>query len=166
MLLFIDLLGLNAKDLEWYQMLVRTLLVFMAALVFIRLSGMRTFGTSSAFDIVVSISLGAILSRCIMGHYPFFPGLLTAGFLVILHRLVAWLASRSPFFCKLTEGSPVLLFTEGALKEKERKKYNITDVEIMTALHEQNLDGYEKVKDIWLEPDGELSVVKKDSGGE
>lgn len=164
MILLNDLLGLDAKDLEWYQMLVRTFIVFVAALVFIRLSGMRTFGTSSAFDIVVSITLGAILSRCIMGHYPFFAGLLTAGFLGILHRLVAWLASRSSFFRKLTEGSPVLLFTNGRPQEQTIRKYNITDIEMLSALHEQNLDNYEKVKDIWLEPDGELSVVKKDPG--
>jgi uncharacterized membrane protein YcaP (DUF421 family) len=162
-MLFIDLLGLTAKDLEWYQMLMRTLIVFMAALAFIRLSGMRTFGTSSAFDIVVSITLGAIMSRCIMGHYPFFPGLLTGGFLVCLHRLVAWLATRSSSFRKLTEGSPVLLFSNGTPKEKAKKKYNITDTEMMTALHEQNADSYDQVKDIWLEPDGELSVVKKNS---
>jgi len=162
MLLFIDLLGPGTTDLEWYQMLVRTLIVFILAIAFIRLSGMRTFGTSSAFDVVVSISLGAIMGRCIMGHYPFFPGLLTAGFLVCIHRLTAWLASRSPFFCKLAEGDPVLLFSNGKQEEQTKKKYNITDNEMMAAIHEQSLDSFEKVKTIWLEHDGVISVIKKD----
>jgi uncharacterized membrane protein YcaP (DUF421 family) len=56
-----------------------------------------------------------------------------------------------------------LLFSNGVPKEKTKKKYNITDTEIMTALHEQNVDSYDHAKEIWLEPDGEISVVKKNS---
>jgi uncharacterized membrane protein YcaP (DUF421 family) len=161
MLLHIDLLGLDAKDLEWYQMFTRTLIVFFAALIFIRISGMRTFGTSSAFDVVVSITLGAILGRCIMGHYPFFPSLAAAGFFVCLHWLVARISARRPFICKLTEGDPILLFSDGEQKLQAQKKYNITPAEILAAIHEQNIDDFDRVKSIWLEPDGVLSVVKK-----
>ena len=161
MLSFIDLLGLQMKDLQWYQMLTRTFIVFIAALAFIRLSGMRTFGTSSAFDVVVSISLGAIMGKCIMGHYPFFPGLLAAGFLVCLHRLTAWLAARSALFRKVTEGDPVILFGNGVVKEDARKKYNITGTEITAAMHDQGMDDVAKVKTIWLEPDGSIRVVKE-----
>ena len=161
MLLNIDLLGLDAKDLEWYQMFARTLIVFFAALVFIRISGMRTFGTSSAFDVVVSITLGAILGKCIMGHYPFFPGLATAGFFVCLHWLVARISAQSPFIRKLTEGDPILLFSAGEQKLRAQKKYNITPAEILAAIHEQNIDNFDQVKSIWLEPDGMISVVKK-----
>jgi uncharacterized membrane protein YcaP (DUF421 family) len=161
LLLNIDLLGLDAKDLEWYQMFTRTLIVFFSALIFIRISGMRTFGTSSAFDVVISISLGAILGKCIMGHYPFLPGLATAGFFVCLHWLVARISSRNPFIRKLTEGDAVLIFAGGEHKLKAQKKYNITSAEIYAALHEQNLDSFDQVKMIWLEPDGMLSIVKK-----
>lgn len=161
MLLSIDLLGLHEPDLHWYQLLVRTFIVFIAAMAFIRLSGMRTFGTSSAFDVVVSISLGAIMGKCIMGHYPFFGGLLAGGTLVTLHRVVAWLSARNAFFCVLTEGKPVLLYHKEIKEVQEKKQYNITDQEIEAALHEQNIDSYENVKAVWLEPDGKLSIVKE-----
>src|ERR1700712_215578 len=95
MVLFIDLLGLSATDLEWYQMLVRTIIVFIAALAFIRLSGMRTFGMQSPFDMVVYITLGGMLSKTIMGHYPFGSCLIACASLVSLHRLVSFLSNKS-----------------------------------------------------------------------
>jgi len=70
MLRFIDLPGLNATDLDWYQMLTRTPIVFIAAPGFTRLPGMRVSGTSPAFDVVVSISPGAIMGKVIRYCFP------------------------------------------------------------------------------------------------
>src|SRR4051812_40574033 len=106
----IDLLGLNAKDLEWYQMVIRTIIVFIIAIIFIQIAGMRTFGTKTAFDVVVSITLGAILGRCITGHYPFFATLGTAMFLAMLHRFFAWISYRNKFLSKTIEGESQLLY--------------------------------------------------------
>ena len=162
MLLYIDLMGLDAKDLVWYQMLTRTFIVFIAALVFIRLTGMRTFGTQSAFDVIVVITLGGILGRCIMGHYPFFASLVAAAALAALHKLVSVLASRNEFIRRLVEGDAILLFDNGEKLVHKLKQYDITENELVAALHEQSLDNFSKVKNIWLEPDGKLSVIKKD----
>lgn len=161
MFLLTDLLGLAEKDLDWYQMLTRAVIVFVLAMAAIRLSGMRTFGTQSAFDVVVSITLGGILGRCIMGHYPFFPSLTAAGALLALHRLAGFLAARSKWLGKMMEGEPVLVFKEGRREENILKKYDINEKELLMALHEESVDDFEKIKSIWLEPDGKLSVIKK-----
>jgi uncharacterized membrane protein YcaP (DUF421 family) len=161
MLLSIDLLGLDQKDLLWYQMMIRAILVFIIALVYIRIAGMRTFGTKSSFDVVLSITMGAVLSRAISGHYPFFACLAAAITLAIFHRLVAYLSSRSPSLNKLVSGKSIQVFAEGALLDDRLKKFHITNDDVIKTLHEQNLDDFEKVKSIWIETDGKLSVVKK-----
>lgn len=163
MLLSIDLLGLAEKDLEWYQMLARCTIVFIMALVFIRISGMRTFGTKSAFDVIVSITLGGMLGRCIMGHYPFFASLIASAGLILLHRLASFIVSRSKQMGRLIEGEAVLVFGNGRRQERTLKKYNINEQELLTAIHEDNLEDFGNVKYIWLEPDGKLSVIKKQS---
>ncbi|MCW3103102.1 MAG: hypothetical protein JWO09_1542 [Bacteroidetes bacterium] len=162
MLLYIDLLGLEEKDLEWYQMMTRTVVVFIAAVAFIRLAGMRTFGTKTPFDVVVSITLGALLSRCITGHYPFFATLLAAMSLAVVHRLCAWLAFRSKIIQKLMEGDSVLLFRNGVKEHRRLAKHCISEKDIIKALHEECLDSLDKVKELWLEPDGKISVIKKE----
>jgi uncharacterized membrane protein YcaP (DUF421 family) len=156
-----DLLGLDAEDLAWYQMCVRTVIVFILAIIFIRVAGVRTFGTKTSFDIVVSITLGALLSRCITGHYPFFPTLSAVLCLALFHRFSAWIVYRSKFLCRLMEGDSIPLFRGGKREQKNLAKHCVSEKDITKALHEQNLAGLEKVESIWLEPDGKISVVKK-----
>lgn len=157
-----DIIGLTNKDPEWYQVLARTVIVFITALGFIRISGMRTFGTQSAFDVVVSITLGALLSRCITGHYPFFNCLGAACLLVLLHRLAGYLSAKYKQVNKIITGEPKLLFDNGKLVTRHLKKYCISEDDIIKTLHEENLADFKKVKQIILETDGIISVIKNE----
>lgn len=162
MLTGVDLLGLELKDPEWYQMMVRAVIVFVVALIFIRLAGMRSFGFRSPFDVVLSITIGAVLSRGITGQHPFFSCLGAAITLAFFHRLVAWLSYKSRMIHKLTEGDPVLLYNSGELYKHNLAKYNITEGSIIRALHKNNQPDYKKVQSVWLETDGTISVVLKE----
>jgi uncharacterized membrane protein YcaP (DUF421 family) len=157
-----SILGLSAKDLEWYQMVLRAIIVYIVALAYIRIAGMRSFGTNSAFDVVVTITMGAVLSRSITGHYPFFPCLATAAVLALCHRLIAFLNFKVVAVRHAAEGRPVLLYTEGLFLEKNLSLHSIHRDDLERTLREEGIDGYEKVKSIWYEVDGKISVVKKE----
>jgi uncharacterized membrane protein YcaP (DUF421 family) len=157
-----DILGLESHDLAWHQMAVRAALIFFLAMAFIRIAGMRSFGNRSAFDVVLNITIGAILSRCITGHYPFFPCLAAAAILALCHRLTAFVASKSEKVRILMEGSPQLLYRNGKLDNDLLKKYSISNDDITRALHEENIDDLKKVKTVWYETDGKISIVKAD----
>jgi uncharacterized membrane protein YcaP (DUF421 family) len=156
-----DLLGLNAEDLEWYQMAVRGVIVFFSALVFIRIAGMRSFGSNSAFDVVLNITIGAILSRCITGHYPFFSCLLTAAILAICHRITAFATSRFEGVRQLIEGMPINLLEDGQLNDRLLRKFCISKEDVDRALREKSMDNLGSVKSVWYDTDGKISIVKK-----
>jgi uncharacterized membrane protein YcaP (DUF421 family) len=156
-----SILGLHAHELEWYQMAARAIFVFFVALIFIRVAGMRSFGNRSAFDVVLSITIGAILSRCITGHYPFFACLSAAAVLALCHRFTAFAATASENFRKLAEGDPVELFRDGTMKEKRVRKHSLNRNDVERAMHEENLEDLDKIKAIILETDGKISIIKK-----
>src|SRR5690242_16873509 len=158
-----NILGLSADELEWYQMVLRAIVVYAVALAYIRIAGMRSFGTSSAFDVVVTITMGAVLSRSITGHYPFFPCLITAAVLALCHRLIAFLNFKVDAVRRTAEGKPVLLFSEGLFVERNLSLHSIHRDDLERTLREQGLDGYSKVKTIWYEVDGKISVVTKEN---
>src|SRR5215831_5355873 len=65
-----DLFG-TGPNLTTLQMAVRSFVMFFIALALIRIGGMRIFGKKTAFDNVLSIMLGAILARGVIGATPF-----------------------------------------------------------------------------------------------
>ena len=72
---FTDLIGLHetAQTISAGQISARTAVVFLVAIVLLRLSGRRTFASNSALEMVVKFMLGATLSRAITADAPFSP---------------------------------------------------------------------------------------------
>lgn len=86
------------------QMILRAVIVFVIAVVLARIGSRRFMGRSAAFDLILGIMLGSVLSRAITGQSPFFPTLGAAAALVAMHTLVAVLAYRFHWFGTLAKG--------------------------------------------------------------
>ena len=157
-----DLLGLDAGKLTESQMCARAVVIFIASLLYVRLAGIRTLGRQSAFDILTSLMLGAVLGRAIVSEQSFFGSLLAALVIVLLHRLVAWISFRSKKAGKVLKGEALLLVRDGAKNAKHMRQGHITDEDMEEAMrHSANENSMSDVKEIYLERCGEISIVKK-----
>jgi hypothetical protein len=87
-----SLLGLDAEQLSAGQMALRALLTFVVTIAVVRLGDKRLFGKGTAFDIIVAIMIGSIMSRAVTGSSPLFATWVAGAVLVGLHWLLA--ASR------------------------------------------------------------------------
>ena len=158
----IDLLGLYAEQLTWYQMSLRAVLVFFLSIGYVRIAGIRTFGKASIFDQVTALMLGAIMGRAVVSTQPFFESLLASLVLMLLHRFSGFITYKSHQVGKVLKGERILLFKEGRLKEENLAKAHITEEDIQEALHLLiNEKDFNNVDAIYLERSGKLSIVKK-----
>src|SRR5882757_639190 len=152
----------EGHDLNAAQMMMRAVIVFLLTLVMIRLAGLRTFGKKSAMDNVVLIILGAVMSRAIVGVSPFVPITAACFVLVLVHRLLAWLSVYSGIIGRLVKGERICLLKDGVMIEQNLQKAMISHKDLMESVRLMtNEDGLGHVKDIYLERNGELSVIKK-----
>ena len=152
----------EGHDLNAAQMMMRAVIVFLLTLVMIRLAGLRTFGKKSAMDNVVLIILGAVMSRAIVGVSPFVPITAACFVLVLVHRLLAWLSVYSGIIGRLVKGERICLLKDGIIMEQNLTKAMISHKDLMESVRLMtNEDGLGHVKDIYLERNGELSVIKK-----
>ena len=145
------------------QMTVRAVLVFFAVLALLRVSGKRTFGANTAFDMVVKIVLGAVMSRAVVAASPFW-GTLLAGFVLVgLHRLLAWASFRSKTIGRLVKGEGMVLVEDGRPNAANLRRNNLTEEDLREGLRENgNLATPDQAQTVRLERDGNISVVKKE----
>jgi uncharacterized membrane protein YcaP (DUF421 family) len=155
-------LHVDSHSITAVQMLTRAILIFFATLALLRLSGKHTFGGSAAFDMVVKIMLGAVLSRAVVAASPFW-GTLLAGFaLVVLHRLLAWASFRSAWVGKLVKGEASQLLAHGQPLPDQLSKVSISEKDLLEGLRENsNLSSLDQAEAMYLERNGSLSVIKK-----
>src|SRR5205823_3546386 len=85
---------LEPRDLTFFQVSLRGLLVFITSLIIVRLADKRFFAKKAAFDVILGFILASMLARAVNGSAPFFPTLGGGFVLVGLHRLLGAIAFR------------------------------------------------------------------------
>ena len=108
--------------------------------------------------------LGAVLSRAVVGASPFLSIVVAGLVLVLLHRLIAWLCVISRGFGKIVKGDSELLFSNGKMDKKNMDAHLVTAHDLMEEVRlEIHQDSLENVKEIFMERNGEMSVIKKEN---
>jgi len=158
------LLGLGAepKDLTFIQISLRGVVVFIATLIMVRLGHKRSLSRKTAFDAVLLVILASVLSRAINGSAAFFATLGGGLALVLLHRLLAFIAFHSHWFGCLIKGLPEVIIEDGdfVLETMRRNHISVHDVEEDMRLNLRT-DDVSKVKKGRIERSGDVSFICK-----
>ncbi len=156
-------LGVEPQDLTFVQISLRGVVVFIATLVMIRLGHKRSLSRKTAFDAVLLVILASVLSRAINGSAAFFATLGGGLVLVLLHRLLAFIAFHSHWFGCLIKGLPEVILEDGdfVLSTMHRNHISTHDVEedMRLSLHDDDIS---KVKKARVERSGDISFIKRD----
>jgi uncharacterized membrane protein YcaP (DUF421 family) len=160
---FIDLVFGDGKDLNALQMSCRGFTVFILTLVFLRISGRRSFGMRTPLDNIIVILLGAVLSRAVVGASPFVPVMVCSLVIVVLHRLLAWGMVKSPFLSTLIQGRHLVLFDNGVPVTANMDKALVCQRDLELAIRNKSqTEDFDKVSKLYMEHNGEISVIKKE----
>lgn len=152
----------EGKDLSAFQMGMRAGATFLAALVFIRISGRRSFGQRSPFDYVVAILLGATLSRAIVGASPAVPTYIASLVIVLMHRALAWACVRSRALELIVGGVERPLYRDGIFNEKQMLAALVSRTDVLeTVRQELGTEALDRVQSAILERNGEISIIRK-----
>jgi uncharacterized membrane protein YcaP (DUF421 family) len=156
-------LGLRPEDLTFVQISLRGIIVFLATLSMIRLGHKRSLARKTAFDAVLIVILASVLSRAVNGSAAFFATLGGGLVLVLLHRLLAFIAFHSHWFGCLIKGRPELIIEDGdfVLSTMHRNHISTHDVEEDMRLSLRD-DDVSKVKKGRVERSGDISFIKCD----
>jgi uncharacterized membrane protein YcaP (DUF421 family) len=152
--------GVDAEHLGAVQIALRTVVVYALALVLVRVASKRFLSEATAFDVIVAIMLGSVMSKAIDGSTPLHLTLLAAAVLLGMHWLFGVLAFHTNWFGPLVKGERVLLIEDGEIQQEGMRRANITQADLAQALRLQtNQMDPSKVRLAYLERNGDISVV-------
>jgi len=155
-------LGRDVAEVSAGQMALRTIVVYGFSLVIVRLGSKRFLSEASAFDVIVALMLGSIMSSAINGSAPFFPTILSGAVLVGLHWAFGMLSFRYSWFGSLVKGNPVLLIRDGKIQWPGLRQGSISLNDLDQALRLQGEPpDPSQVHLAYLERNGEISVVSR-----
>ncbi|GAB3956444.1 DUF421 domain-containing protein [Spirosoma harenae] len=144
------------------QMMFRAIAIFLIAVALVRLSGRRAFGLRSPFDTVISLLLGATLSRAIVGASSFTGAIGASLTLAILHRWMAYLCIHNPTISRLVSGNDKVLYENGHYNRANMNAMLISEQDLREAVRQVGQEAtLENVKKILIERNGKISIVKK-----
>ena len=152
-------LGLDTQSLNIWQMGLRAAIIYVAALIMVRVAGDRRFiGKYAAFDVVLSIIFGSTLSRAINGTSAFFATIFAGFVLVAMHWLFSLIAFQVTPLENKIKGRSRVLIRDGELCHQTMAVCHITKQDLESTLRLKcQIDKLERVERACLERNGDIS---------
>lgn len=143
-----------------WELVARAALVYGGLLFLIRLSGRRTVGQFSPFDLLVVMLLSEAVSNALTGgDASLTAGLISAATLLGLNWIVAAVTARNANVKNMLEGEPVLVGKDGQLLTAALTRLHIPESDVLQALRKADCD-LASMQCAFLETDGCISILK------
>jgi uncharacterized membrane protein YcaP (DUF421 family) len=147
------------------EILVRGSLMYWFLFVIFRFVLRRNAGSAGITDILFVVLLGDAAQNAMIGD-----GQTVADGATLIATLVGWnylldyLGCHYSLISRLTDAPPVLMVRNGRLQGSNMRREHITEKEIRAKLRASEVERLDEVKAMYLEGDGNFSVLKKKKG--
>jgi len=139
---------------------LKTIVVYFALLIVLRLSGRRTLGQLSSFDLVVFLIIGGATQRALLGQdYSVVNALVVVVTLIVLDVGISLIERDWPIFAKIVNGSPLIVVERGQVLRERMRRARLTEAEVMSVARHHGLERLSDIKFAILEASGDISII-------
>lgn len=160
--LAIDLQSLLFGDESWdflFEVLIRTVVMFLIILLSLRILGKRSVAQLSVFELGVIIGLGSAAGDPMFyKDVGLIPSILAFVVIISLYRFITFLVNHNSQMEKILEGTPTYVIEKGQLNFKNFEKEPIAHEELFAQLRLKSITHLGQVKSAMLETNGLISI--------
>lgn len=147
---------------EGLVVFVRSIIAFFTLLIFAKILGKQQISQLAFFDYVLGITIGSIAASLTTDlssrAWPHWVGLLTWA---LLGYVMEYITMKWRYAAKYIEGEPTIVIMNGKIMEAAMRKMKYTAADIMELLRTKDVFDLAQVDFAIIEPNGQLSVLKK-----
>ncbi len=146
-----------------WEILVRTLIVYLYSLALIRWVGGRGVAQLSLVEFLLVIALGSAVGDSLFyPEVPLFHALLTITVVIVINKLLDLAIVRWRGAKRVIDGHPLVLVRDGVIDPEARFNRELSDHEVMSMLRVKGVGNLGEVRAAYLEANGALSVFRHD----
>lgn len=144
------------------MVVMRGALLYVVMLVILRVSGKRTVGQLTAFDLVLLLMLSEFTQQTVVGDHPSWGvGLLAVVVLVGIDVLMGWATARSEKLDRMVDGAPLVIVSRGTALHDRLAKEHLNLDEVLAAARREGLERLDQIELAVLEADGRISIITR-----
>jgi len=157
------LFGLSVPPLE---LIIRGSAMYWFLFLLFRCVLRRDVGGVGLADVLILVIIADAAQNAMSGEYTSISdGFILVATLAFWNMLLDVLAYYFPKFRVLAQASTLLLVKNGQVMERNLRREFLSNDELMAKLREQGIEKLDQVKRAYMEPNGAISVVRRNSGG-
>ncbi len=160
-----DWLAMFRPDMPLLEMFVRGTVMYLAMLIMLRLTPNRESGNFAHTNLLVLVLIADAAQNGMAADYQSVTnGLVLVATLLFWSMAVEWASFHFPWVRRLVQSPPVRVVRNGRPVHRAMRSEMLTMEELESQLRQQGITDLAEVREAWLEPDGQLSVLRRDGG--
>jgi uncharacterized membrane protein YcaP (DUF421 family) len=157
-----DLFLFTVSPLELF---VRGTLTYLFLFALFRFVVRRDAGGLGISDLLVLVIIADASQNAMAGEYTSVSdGIVLISTIIGWSMLLNYLSMRFRFFRRIILPQPLCLIKDGVKQEKTLRRELISDEELGEMLREHEIDDISEVRRAYLEPDGQVTMLRKKPG--
>ena len=143
------------------EIVMRTLIMFLLILAILRISGRRGVRQLTLFEVAIILGLGSAAGDpMFQDDLPILHAILVFLTVILLYKLITWLAAKYSFINKIMEGDPFVVVRNGVFAVNEENISSFSKMEFFAELRNESIEHLGQVRTAVLETDGSMSVIR------
>jgi uncharacterized membrane protein YcaP (DUF421 family) len=148
------------------MVVVTTVGIYAALLLFTRTAGLRSFSKLSSFDFAITVAMGSVVATVILSEDPpLVQGVVGLASLFAIQSLVAVLRNRFGRVRWAVDNTPLLLMAGSEVIPENLHAAQMTRDDLRAKLREANVIDRDHIRAVVMESTGDVSVLHAPSDG-
>lgn len=158
---------LFAMNVSFLELVVRGSAMYWFLFVIFRFVIRRDVGSVGVADILILVIVADASQNAMAGEYQTISeGMVLVGTLIFWNVALDWVCFHVPAIRRFAEASSLLLVKDGQLLKRNMRKEFLTEEELWVQLRGHEVTSLDEVARVYLEPNGEFSVIKRKGKGD
>jgi len=159
-----DLAQLFALTVSPLELIVRGTAVYWFLYVLFRFVLRRDVGSMAMADVLLVVLIADAAQNAMAGEYKSITdGCVLVATIAFWNYLLDWASYRFVAVRRIVEPPPLLLVDDGRLILPHLRRQLVSVEELRAKMRENGIERWEEVHKAYMEPDGEISVLRRES---